>query len=155
MVERTTLKEYRRILVATDFSPASEAAARRAVALARQSGARLLLLHVIAHFPEDIPVAPIAPEGADIGEFLRAHAQNQLTAFATRVEAGEAERKVALTLEGRVVGIVEAAEAANIDLIVIGAHGRRGMVGWLGSTAAAVVQRARCDVLVVRPNGTT
>lgn len=144
------MTDYERILIATDFSPTSEAAGRRGVEFARRMGARLLLLHVIAHFPEDVPVAPVAPEGADQAEFLRRHAQERLAAFAARIGCADAERNVVLTNEASKNEIVQAADEKHADLIVLGAHNREGVFDLLGSTAGAVVGRAHCDVLVVR-----
>jgi universal stress protein A len=46
--------------------------------------------------------------------------------------------------------IVTAAKEKNADLIVVGAHGRRGLQRLLGSTAISVINHATCDVLAVR-----
>jgi len=48
--------------------------------------------------------------------------------------------------------IVRVAEERDVDLIVISSHGRTGLGRIIfGSTAEAVVRRARCPVLVVKP----
>ena len=50
--------------------------------------------------------------------------------------------------------IVQFAQTRGIDLIVLGARGRRGLAQMLvGSTAAGVVRAAPCDVVVARGNG--
>ena len=46
--------------------------------------------------------------------------------------------------------IVEVAERENIDLIVLGSHGKHGVALLLGSTADGVLHHAQCDVLAVR-----
>ena len=56
------MKTYQHILLATDFSDAGEAAARRAVELAGCCDAKLSLLHVVDYFPEDMPVDYVNPE---------------------------------------------------------------------------------------------
>ena len=48
------MRDYRRILVGTDFSNASMEAALRGADLAQRYGAALILMHVIEHFPEDM-----------------------------------------------------------------------------------------------------
>ncbi|MBS1214978.1 MAG: universal stress protein [Proteobacteria bacterium] len=46
--------------------------------------------------------------------------------------------------------IIRTAEELNIDLIVVGSHGRHGIGLLLGSTASSVIHHAKCDVLAVR-----
>jgi len=46
--------------------------------------------------------------------------------------------------------ILQLAEDKQVDLIVIGSHGRHGWKLLLGSTANAVLHEAKCDVLAVR-----
>ena len=46
--------------------------------------------------------------------------------------------------------IVEVAERENIDLIILGSHGKHGVALLLGSTADGVLHHAQCDVLAVR-----
>jgi len=59
-----------------------------------------------------------------------------------------------LLLEGHADdAILDAAERLHVDLIVIGTHGRRGVLRLLmGSVATHVVSRARCAVLTARPS---
>jgi len=45
------------------------------------------------------------------------------------------------------------AAAQNVDLIVVGSHGRHGLARLLGSTATRIVHNAKCDVIVVRLPG--
>jgi nucleotide-binding universal stress UspA family protein len=50
-----------------------------------------------------------------------------------------------------VTAIVQAAEAAGAEVVVVGTHGRSGLARMtLGSTAEAVIDSAPCSVLVVR-----
>ncbi len=65
-----SMQAYRHILVATDFSEFSEPAAQRAAELAQRYGADLTLIHILEHFPEDIPIDSIAPEDVDPQKFL-------------------------------------------------------------------------------------
>ena len=128
------------ILLATDTSPASEAATATAIGLACGLGARLLVLSVL-------PGAPAAVRSA------RQLALERIVASARAAGATSEE----LLWEGDPgETILEAARAEAADLIVVGTHGR-GPVGrlFLGSVSDHVVRHARCPVTVVRPKRTT
>jgi universal stress protein A len=141
---------YRNILVATDFSRHSEAAARRAAEIARACGARMQLLYVVEHFPADMPCDVVTPEDVDPEVFITEVFESRLVEFAQGVGLGDAPRQVVLESGSAKHEIVETARRLDADLIVIGSHGRHGMAAWLGSTAAGVMHRAACDVLTVR-----
>jgi nucleotide-binding universal stress UspA family protein len=146
------MKTMQRILHATDFSPASGAAFTRAVEMARESRAELVVAHVLA------PVAPLVSDGYispkvydDLQKSARAQAQKQLDALVARAKKAGA-RASGLLLEGVAFSqIVRAARARRASLIVMGTHGRSGLARlFLGSVAERVVATARCPVLTVR-----
>jgi nucleotide-binding universal stress UspA family protein len=120
--------ELRRVLFATDFSAASEAAAPVAGAMARRAGAALLVVHVI----------PPLTDPSFAAESLAAAA-----AFDVPVETA--------LLSGRPgPQIVDLARRKGVDLIVLGTHGRTGVSrAILGSVAEHVVRTAPCMVLTV------
>jgi nucleotide-binding universal stress UspA family protein len=137
------------IVLASDLSSASAHAADRAIDLAIERGAHLIVLSVVD------PIGLRLPGG----RFLRRIDQER-----TRVERGAQ----ALVLRARAAGvratflvwegepaetILSAAEAEGADLIVLGTH-ERGRLGRLvsGSVSARVAAAARCEVLVV-PRG--
>lgn len=144
--------KLRRILHASDFSPASRAAFSRAVAMAKADRAELLLAHVVS-FP-----APILADGYispqvydDLVRSSRATGQKQLDKLARKAkEAGARVR--GLLLEGTPAeAINRAARSKRADMIVIGTHGRTGLARLLmGSVAERVVGGAPCPVLTVR-----
>ena len=142
------MKPYQNILVGIDFSAMSEIAIQRVLALASQ--AKVSLLHVVEHFPEDIPTDQISPENVDPAKFIYNQAQQRLSAMAESQHAEGAELKVVLSTGSARAAIVDEAERENVDLIVVAANGGKGMAGLLGSTAIGVSQSAACDVLVVR-----
>jgi len=132
-----------RILVPIDFGQTSEAALTYAIELTRLFGARLHLLHVfdlstdIRGFP--VPVGE--PEGG---------AENHLAALLCRAD----RRDLGPVCESRVGTpadeILEYASLRDIDLIVMGTHGREGIArALLGSVAEMVVRKATCPVLTV------
>lgn len=139
----------KKILVPTDFSECSDVAVKYARAFAEAFGASLHLLHVI----QDPYTQPWAAEAfpAPLGEML-AQWQQQATARLTSVlDEKERGTGVAATVVGSPFHeIVRYAAEQDIDLIVIGTHGR-GALGHmlLGSVAEKVVRKAPCPVLTV------
>ena len=146
------MSRIRRILHATDFSPASRAAFRRAVEMATANRAELLLAHVMS--PVVIPVADgyISADVYDrIEASTRAASRKQLEALLARARKAGARART-LLLDGIAhERIVRAARANHADVIVIGTHGRTGLAKlFLGSVAARVLAVAPCPVLTVR-----
>ena len=146
------MSRLRRILHPTDFSPASRAAFKRAVAMAKADRAQLLLVHVLA------PPLPIAGEGYispnvydDLENSARKYAQTHLSALQAKARKAGV-KAVTLLLEGVVhEEIARAAKSKKADLIVIGTHGRTGLAEFfLGSVASRVAAAASCPVMTVR-----
>ena len=138
------------VLVPTDFSEFAEQALDYAIRLARTLNARLTVLHVI----QPIPLA-----GVDMGVALPAtYLQEVEEAVQGSMEAALARVTAAGLTGERVVlygvpfqEIVETAKARQVDLIIMGTHGRTGLLHvLLGSVAEKVVRLAPCSVLVVR-----
>lgn len=125
-----------RILVATDFSPSSEAALRHAVELAKLLPAEVLLLHVA---------------DADATE---TEIEEQFRQALSDSRAGERVGEQLLLRGDPAASILAHAARMKARLIVMGTQGRRGMERLLlGSVATAVIRGARCPVLVVRNGG--
>jgi nucleotide-binding universal stress UspA family protein len=133
------------ILFPTDFSPASQEALRWATSLARDSGAKLVIVHV-----EEPPMAYGGGElymPSDEGD------REQLRRALVQVVPLDAkipfEHK--LLVGDPATAIVETAEKDDADLIVLGTHGRTGLTRLLmGSVAEAVVRRAKCPVVTIK-----
>jgi len=133
------------ILHPTDFSDRSQLAFRLACALARDYGARLVLLHV-APIPVLVYGEGVVPPQPD--DYLE-----QLEEELHRLQAPDPSIHVEHRLkEGDpVTEILEVAEETGADLVVMGTHGRTGLGRLLmGSVAEHVVRRASCPVLTVR-----
>jgi universal stress protein A len=144
------MKHYQNILLAVNFSKLSETAAVRAVDLAKHYGADLTLLHVVEHFPEDLPVEEIPPENVDPKRYLTQVANRKLADFAKRVGIEQAEQEVVLSTSSAKHEIVRIAAQRNVDLIVVGSDGGHGIKGILGTTATGILNSTECDVLSVR-----
>lgn len=145
---------FKHILLATDGSPASEHAAGLAVDLARVHGARLTALYVVDPYPylgigEANPLGFQAYMGAALQHAGDAHA---------KVMALCQQGTPAVDFQPRLVedvaaaaGIARTATETGADLVVVGSHGRTGVVRlMLGSVAAKVVAESPVPVLVAR-----
>jgi nucleotide-binding universal stress UspA family protein len=142
----------RNILAATDFSPASETALQYARELARAFGSTLHVVHVISEpFPEATSPA-YSPEAGNTYQALLDAAREQLHEIATaRDLTNVALTEHLITSASPAMAILDCAKANNIDLIVVGTHGRTGVAHFLlGSVAEKVVRSAPCPVLTVR-----
>lgn len=139
------LPPVRLIIHATDGSAASWSAARYAVALARYTGARLVVLFVV-NIREARRLAPLEQEA------LAALREQGESAVGKAVGLAQQHRVPAqgMLVEG-VPGqaIVDTAADLGADLIVVGSHGASGLERvLLGSVSEFVVRHARCPVLV-------
>jgi universal stress protein A len=149
----TDVSDYNNILVAADFSDGGEVAARRAANLAERFGARLTILHVLEHFPEDLPVDVIPPEDVDPQTYLTARIRGQLEKLSAGIGRPEAVLETVISTESASREIVQFAHSHDIDLIVLGCRDRQGMMATSGSTVSGVVHTAAVDVLAVRSKG--
>ena len=141
----------KRLLCATDFSPASEAAVRYAVSLAEEAQACLLLVHVLDRTRSAGTLGPdgaeVDPE-ADIEQAARAQLRRTLPP-----EARDWCLPVEIVTCGKVAPeILRLAREREAGLIVMGVHGRSLLDPMaLGSATHTVVREATCPVLTVRP----
>jgi nucleotide-binding universal stress UspA family protein len=132
----------RTILVPTDFSCSSANAFAIAASLAREAGARVILLHVLSE--------PTFPEGAGLIPFDSSMYRDEMR---DKLEH-EAAHCSGLLLEQRLVRgkpipeILRVAHESQCDLIVMGTHGATGLRRLLmGSVAEGVARKAPCPVI--------
>ncbi len=146
--------QVKTILVPCDFSEYSEHAFAWALGLAEGWGAKIVLLHVIPSFPSS---RVFSSDGKFMSDFSRMEVE--LVADAEkRLDDLVAKKETTLvTIETRVImgdpfwQICQNAECEPADLIVMGSHGRTGLLHvFLGSVAERVVRHAACPVLVAR-----
>lgn len=147
----------RRILIPTDFSPPARQAEHYAVALAQKFAAELHILHVV----ED-PALPVhgsryswaVPD--DMLPRLLEKAEEDLKLAVPTADVNLIGRELVKKIKvGHPVNaIIDYATEHQIDLIVIGTHGRSGLTHLLlGSSAEKLVRLATCPVLTVHPSG--
>ncbi|MBE0541821.1 MAG: universal stress protein [Verrucomicrobia bacterium] len=140
-----------RILVPLDFSEPATEALRFALPFARETGARLDLLHVIA------PLSLPADTGYLPNEWNEWEAQQSGSAAARLKQLAAAEirrptRANFLVRKGQPAPVIaRVAQEQRSDLVVVSTHGHSGLKRFfLGSTAEAVVRQSPCPVLTVR-----
>ncbi len=142
--------DLKTILVPSDFSVCSDAALRYGLELARKFNASVHLLHVI----QDPATQPWAAEGFAV-PLLEVVDQWQKDALERLRTSMPAEDRARVIVECRIASpypeILRYAAEHDIDLIVMGTHGRGGVTHMLlGSIAEKVIRRAPCPVLTVR-----
>lgn len=144
-------KTLRKILHPTDFSRASGAAFDKALALAKENRAELLLVHVI------LPPSPFVGDGyvsprtfEELEAAARRGAERRLATLVARAKRDRVRVRPVL-LEGVPYDqITRAAGRLRADLIVMGTHGRTGFAKFfLGSVAERVLPLAPCPVMTV------
>lgn len=140
---------YQHILIAVDFSNHTDRVIQRAKALAETGGTRLSLCHIVEDFPlTDFAYEPMISVDIDMRETLLTAAQKQLTALGDKFDISTDNQWIEFGSPSR--DVVRIAEEQQVDLIIVGSHGRKGIKILLGSTANAILHHARCDVLAVR-----
>ena len=145
-----------KILVPTDFSDFSKPALNYGCAMASRFDAQLHLLHVC---PD---AAMLMPEAAGLGAVNLAEQADALEEAAkTQLQdlppdGWENTQPIVRTtaVGSPFVEIIQYARDQEIDLIVIGTHGRSGLMHLLmGSVAENIVRKAPCPVMTVKPDG--
>jgi len=138
----------KKILCPTDFSDASKNAIRYANEFARSMQASVIFLHAIEPRPiaTDMSVAyvPIETDLEKIAEEDLASLMEE-----EKIKGISATKEVIVGHAADV--IIEQAEEQDVDLIILGSHGRTGITRLLmGSVAEAVLRKAPCPVLIVK-----
>ena len=147
---------YKKILLPTDGSEYAEMAAEHAFLLGSRSGAEIIVLNVV----EAPRFTGIRSEDKDeLISRLKEEGQNSFNRIKDmlmkRKSEGKCEKEVNLNFEFKEGSpadiILKAIEEENIDLVIMGTSGKRGLNRFLlGSVAENTVRSAKVPVLVVR-----
>ena len=140
---------FQRILVPTDFSDESRAALAYGAALAETFGASLHVLHVLQAIvaPEAVPVQY---ESRQLEAAVEATAWEELRGLLAGDEYARLQATLAIEWGTPASEIIRYAREHEIDLIVMGTHGRGGLKRLiLGSVAESAVRGAPCPVLTI------
>ncbi|MFO0565780.1 MAG: universal stress protein [Polyangiaceae bacterium] len=155
-LDRPTL--FRNILVATDFSEVGKAALEAALLLSSERDtAQLHVMHVAA--PAGDLLQLTTPDGEQVlsaieaQQYLNKHVEEARMSAMLEGEPIESERVAVHVRAGDTEEEIRVlAGELEVDLLVVGTHGRRGFRHLvLGSVAESVCKKATCPVLVVRP----
>jgi hypothetical protein len=152
VVPRAAAVEFRSIVVATDGSKHSLAAASEAIGIAKRNNAKLTVIAVVPAdiaMPTDIDFAAIAREKLADQEMQAAERNAKAVKEAAQKEGVDCQ---AFVMSGKPAdAVTEIAKEKAADLIVVGSHGRTGLDRLLmGSVAERVIVLANSAVLVVK-----
>ena len=137
------------ILVATDFSEPARVALEHGKDLARSSGATLHVLHVIQEIPTYYG-SEVGFAATQIEESIQSAAQGELDRTLGAKESGLAVKTATVRAPNVAHAVNEYAAAHNVDLIIVGTHGRGAISRFLiGSVAERLVRSATRPVLTV------
>lgn len=148
-----------KVLIALDYDPSAQEVAEKGFAFAKSMGAQVVLLHVTSDFVyySSLDYSPILgyDSFSNLGalqtstlEDLRVAAENYLQLMKKHLGDPEIETLVKDGEFGEV--IVETAEENNIDVVVLGTHGRRGLDKVLmGSVAEKVLRHTKVPLFII------
>lgn len=145
-----------KILVPTDGSKPARKSVEYAVEFARQTGATIVLLSVVdktAYIPQAMPAGAVPTRIAEpIEDYLTHAAQSYLEEAKKICMDGGVPSKRVIRPGHPVEGIIKEAQKSNVDLIIIGSHGRSALkAAVIGSVAFGVISKeSTMPVLVVR-----
>lgn len=143
--------QLKRILCPIDFSEFSIVAYQYALSLAEHYNADVIALHVVELWK--LPFADYAAYEADYANFstaLNEGGEVRLREFLKKHSPDGIQPQLVTNLGNPSDSILTFTQAQNIELIVMGTHGRRGFDRLvLGSTADRVMRKASCPVLVI------
>lgn len=145
------MKSLKKILVAIDFSDSSNKAFNTALFMARKFGARIVLVHVINE-PLDLRGFYVPHISFDkLEEEITAGAEKMMEQFCRNHLQDFDDYESLITPGIPYQGIIQIAEEKQVDMIVLGTHGRTGLDHVLfGSTAEKIVRLSPVPVLTVR-----
>ena len=139
---------YDQILVPTDGSQTAKKALRSAVQVARQNDADLHVLHVIDEVPPTRNPGMLEEKQKQQQEEAEQLVEDALS----KVDTGEIRVHQAVRHGRPDEALLEYAEELDIDLVIMGRHGRSSLDRWLlGSTTERVLRSSSLPVLVIPP----
>lgn len=142
------MENYKHILIAIDLHfDNNEAIIKQGVQFAKEHGSKITLMHAVEHL-NAYGVAQAYPSVLEVEEQLVQESKAALTNIIKKHDIKNAE--IVVETGSPKMIILDYAKEHQVDLIVLGSHGRHGIQLLLGSTANAVLHHAVCDVLAVR-----
>jgi universal stress protein A len=143
------MKAYQHVLLAVDYSEQGVYVAEKARSLAYRYQAKLSMIHVLDNIPmPDTNYGTVIPLDQDSSDELLEAEKAKLMQLGDRLKVDRANRWMLWGVPKQ--EIIHIAEQEQVDLIVVGSHGRHGLALLLGSTANSVLHYAKCDVMAIR-----
>jgi nucleotide-binding universal stress UspA family protein len=140
------------VLVPTDFSDASESALRYGKAMAEAFGATLHVVHVMEDLLAHAWAAEVYVSSMpQLRDEIEKESRQRLETLLGAEDRQRFRAEIALLAGNPFLEIIRYAKAHEVDLIVMGTHGRGPIAHMLlGSVAEKVVRKSPCPVLTVR-----
>lgn len=149
---------YKRILVATDFSPHADAALQQAIWLARKSGAKIVLAHTLPDLRQaligtsyEARMDLVYGEGDLIQRELRQESDARMRALVAQLGVTDVDIQFETLIGEPFAELTHAVQAEGYDLVLAGT---RGLAAWekffIGSTAKQLIRTCPADVWIVK-----
>ncbi|SEQ78623.1 universal stress protein A [Nitrosomonas sp. Nm51] len=146
------MHNYKKILVAIDFSDYGNLVAKQARYIADTFRAELHVIHVLDNIPmPDTPYGTLIPLDGPSDDLLLQTEKNKFIQICDAVQIIPANRWLIWGVPQE--EITRLSLQKKIDLIIVGSHGRHGLAALMGSTAKNVIFHAECDVMTVHLRG--
>ncbi len=141
------MSTYKHILVGLDLSPESQQVVDRVKGLFTGNDLKISLIHVQEPlsfaYGGDIPM-----DLTDVQNQLEDQAKERLSAIGTELNVAKEDQHVIIGQPAHEMH--RFADDNDVDLIVVGSHGRDGLSLIFGSTSTGVIHGSECDVLAIR-----
>ena len=143
------MSDYQHILLAIDYSEHGDYVAVKARSLAYRYQAKLSIIHVLDNIAmPDTSYGTVIPLDQDSSYDLLEAEKSKLMRLGEELNVDLANRWMLWGVPKQ--EIINIAGQEQVDLIVVGSHGRHGLALLLGSTANSVLHYAKCDVMAIR-----
>lgn len=143
------MNTYQHILLAVDFSEDSLLVTQQTSEMAQKFASKLSIVHVLDNIPmPDTSYGTIIALSDETDNALLEQEKANLNKIGELLNVPQNQRW--LIWGSPKEEICALAVQENVDLIIVGSHGRHGLALLLGSTANDVLHHAPCDVLAVR-----
>ena len=141
------MSTYKHLLIGLDLSPESQQVVDRVKQLFADREVKISICHILEPlaftYGGDIPV-----DLSDVQVQLEEQAKQRLSTLAEQLNVPEEAQHIVLGQPANEMRRM--AKEQNVDLIIVGSHGRHGLALIFGSTSNSVLHGAPCDVLAVR-----
>ncbi len=155
---RVSQVEFKKILVALDGSPFSEACMPYVEGLAQEKKAEVVVVRVVEEPVPPAPAVALGTRSIEYSEGLERAMREEAVSYGQKMKASLEAKRIKATVHvpsgsgGAAEKIMQVANDESVELIVMTTHGRSGVSRWLyGSVASRVMEESVQPVLLIRP----